>query len=81
MDEIQQLMLRERSSFERRRDWIVQAQNYSIQAREATDAAIDRYFKGLRNELIAKVTKLDQQLVKLFIRNWYDRLGTKLADA
>ncbi len=41
MDEIQQLMLQESSSFERRRDWIVQAQNYSIQAREATDAAID----------------------------------------
>ena len=69
MDKIQQLMLRERSSFERRRDWIVQAQNYSIQAREATDAAINRYFKGLCSELIAKVTKLDQQLVKLFIEN------------
>ncbi len=81
MDEIQQLMLCERSSFEQCQDWIVQARNYSIQAREATDTAIDRYFKGLRNELIAKVTKLDQQLVKLFIGNWYDRLGAKLADA
>ncbi len=81
MDKIQQLMLHEWSSFEQHRDWIVQAQNYSIQAREATDAAIDQYFKGLRSELIAKVTKLDQQLVKLFIGNWYDRLGAKLADA
>ena len=81
MDEIQQLMLRERSSFEQCCDWFVQARNYSIQAREATDAAIDRYFKGLCSELIAKVTKLDQQLVKLFIGNWYDRLGAKLADA
>ncbi len=41
MDKIQQLMLRERSSFERCRDWIVQARNYSIQAREATDTTID----------------------------------------
>ncbi len=59
----------------------MQARNYSIQAREATDAAIDRYFKGLRKELIAKVTKMDQQLVRTFVGNWYDRLGTKLADA
>ncbi len=81
MEEIQQLMLRERNSFERRRDWIAQARNYSIQAREATDAAIDRYFKGLRNDLIAKTTKMDQHLVKTFIGNWYDRLGAKLADA
>ncbi len=81
MDEIQQLMLPERSSFERCHDWIVQAQNYSIQAREATDAAIDRYFKGLHSELIAKVTKLDQQLVRSFVGNWYDQLGAKLADA
>ncbi len=81
MDKIQQLMLWERSAFERRRDWIIQAQNYSIQAREATDAAIDQYFKGLHSELIAKVTKLDQQLVRMFVGNWYDRMGTKLADA
>ncbi len=81
MDEIQQLMLRERSSFEQRRNWIIQAQNYSIQAREATDAAIDRYFKGLCSELIAKVMKLDQQLVRSFVGNWYDQLGAKLADA
>ncbi len=81
MDEIQQLMLHEQSSFERCQDWIIQAQNYSIQAREATDAAIDRYFKGLRRELIAKVTKMDQQLVRSFVGNWYDRLGTKLTDA
>ncbi len=59
----------------------MQARNYSIQAREATDTAIDRYFKGLRRELIAKVTKMDQQLVRTFVGNWYDRLGAKLADA
>ncbi len=81
MDEVQQLMLWERSSFKQHHDWIVQAQNYTFQAREATDAAIDRYFKGLRRELIAKVMKLDQQLVRSFVGNWYDRLGVKLADA
>ncbi len=81
MDEIQQLMLRERSTFERCRNWIIQAQNYSIQAREATDAAINHYFKGLHSELIAKIMKLDQQLVRMFVGNWYDQLGAKLADA
>ncbi len=35
----------------------------------------------MRSELIAKVTELDQQLVKLLIGNWYDQLSAKLADA
>ncbi len=81
MDKIQQLMLRKANVFKQHRDWIIQAQNYSIQAREATSAAIDQYFKDLQNGLIVQITKADQQLVRSFIGNWYGRLGTKLENA